>query len=135
MKKYLAIVAVVLMLIGCGSVSEPDENDINRLNEHAGKSTALPQTKPVKKQITSGDWEVGKKENLNAGIITAGTYVITATAGGFGCYWETVRNFDGDFRSIISNGNVDPGATARVNVKSSYAGLRLQNDCVAQKKK
>lgn len=136
MKKLYVICGTItaLTLIACGVSSKPTSDDTNRLNNQTSGATSHAAKAPVKKQITSGSWEVGKKENLDAGIIAPGIYLITGLDDGVGCYWETVKNFDNSLDSIIANDNVDPGATARVNVKSSYAGLILKNDCLAAKK-
>jgi hypothetical protein len=129
-KVALAVSAV--FLIGCGSTSA-NEDDVNRLNDNAGNTSTKPQVAKVK-EMTSGSWELGSKEDLNSGTIVAGTYIVTATSSGFGCYWETVKDFDNTIESIVANGNIDPGATARVNVKKSYAGITLRGDCLAKKK-
>lgn len=134
MRKIIAGAVVLLVAIGCASdPATPDANDLEKLDKQAGNNSAAPEA-PAKKYINGGDWEVGKKENLEAGVITAGTYVISVPETGIHCYWETVKDFEGSFDSIIANGNIDPGTTARVVVKSSYAGLSLKGDCIAKKK-
>jgi len=132
MQKYLAVGVIALFIVGCGAGSTATEDDVNRLNEHANEATTKSKA-PVKKEITAGDWEIGKKENLAAGIITSGTYVITTPADGFNCYWETLRNFDQTINSVVANGNIAPNTTARVVVKDSYKGLSLQGECLAKK--
>jgi hypothetical protein len=137
MKKYLVATGIIAVLVGCGSAS-PSDDDSKRLDDNADSTAtatqkAAPQVKA--KEITEGDWEVGKKEDTDSGVITAGIYVITAINDGTGCYWQTSKNFDNTLDSIIANGNIEPGKVARVNVKSSYAGLSLSGDCLAKKKK
>jgi hypothetical protein len=136
MKKWIIGVSVLVAatLIACGSDSKPDDADVNRLNDRVNSSVPTPPDKPVKTQITTGDWEVGKADNLDAGVISPGTYVITALETGNGCYYKAVKNFDDSFESIIVNGNIDPGKTKLLVVKSSYKGLVLENDCLAKKK-
>ena len=137
MKKWIVGVSVLVAatLIACGSDNKPDDADVNRLNDNAAstEASALP-AKPVERVITAGDWEVGNKENLNAGVITTGVYVITSPTDSFGCTWETVRNFSGEGNYLISVGNVDAGKTGRVEIKSSVKGLKLEGDCLAKKK-
>ena len=138
MKKSIIIgasIASVALLIACGSSpEEPTSNDVEEINQHANKGNPAP-TAPKTKNITSGDWEIGEKDELEAGVITPGTYIVTATENGFNCYWSTVKDFDQELTSIIANGNISPGEKARVVVKSSYAGLTLKGDCLAVKKK
>lgn len=135
MKKWYAIpaIGIIATLIACGSGS-PSDNDVNRVNERAAASVAPAKSAAQQLQIDGGDWEVGKKDDISAGIISPGKYVITATENGYGCYWETVKNFDKNGDYIIANGNVDPGHTGIVVVKSTYAGLSLVGDCLAKKK-
>jgi hypothetical protein len=123
--------------IACSSApNEATDADVSRLNEHANnKQSSTPVASPKPKLITGGDWEIGNKEDIGAGVITPGTYIITVPESGYGCYYETVKDFEQKFDSIIANGNVDPGQTARVVVKKSYAGLSLKGDCLATKKK
>lgn len=135
MKKWWVIpaIGIAATIIACGTGS-PSDNDVSRVNEHA--NTSVSPTKPANQQlqIDGGDWEVGKKDNISAGIISPGKYVIIATESGYGCYWETVKNFDKNGDYIIANGNVDPGHTGIAVVKSTYAGLSLVGDCLAKKK-
>ena len=131
MKKYLFAIAAIF-LIGCGA-TEPTEDDINRLNEHASNNTSAPKIS-ANKELTAGSWEIGKKEDISAGVILPGTYIITVPSTGINCYWETVKDFDQTLKSIVANGNVSPGETTRVVVKKSYAGLTLNGDCLGKKK-
>lgn len=136
MRKSITVsTGIAVLLIGIACSSAPNEGtteDINRLNEHAKAPVASSAPRP--KLITGGDWEVGSKENIDSGVITAGTYIITVPEDGYGCYYETVKDFEQKFDSIIANGNIDPGQTARVVVKKTYAGLSLKGDCLAKKK-
>ncbi len=141
MKKFLSIVGVTFaaaIAIACGG-GGPTDDDANRLNEHANvnppASATATATRNIK-QITAGDWEVGTKENLNAGVITPGTYVVTAAETGSHCYYAVLNSFDEDDlgKSIASNSILQPGATGRVVAKKTHAGLRLQGDCLAKKK-
>lgn len=144
MKKILATGSVIIavFLIGCGANS-PTKSDRENLDTQvttttpqATSTTVVKTPPPVAKvkDITEGDWEIGKKDNLDAGVITPGLYIVTAIADSYGCYWERVRDFDGDVDSIISNGNIDEGKFARVNVKASDKGLHLDSGCLAKKK-
>lgn len=138
-KKVVFATGIVafLFIIGCGvgSSTEPTASDNKRLDNQAN-GTVNPSSKPVAaKQIIAGDWKVGTKENIDAGTITPGTYVVTSPDDGIGCYWRRVKAFDGEFNSIIANGLVDPGKTSRVVVKATDKGLSLEHDCLAKKEK
>jgi hypothetical protein len=95
-----------------------------------------PAAKPKPKAIVLGDgtWEVAKTTSVEDGTLAPGQYKIYTPETGFNCYWARLRNFDGQIiGSVIANGNVGPGSTARVNVKASDAGLELKGDCEARR--
>ena len=99
-------------------------------------TTAPPavKAKPVAVVLGDGTWEVAAKTNVADGTLAPGAYKIHTPESGLNCHWARVRDFDGELlTSIIANGNVGPGSTARVNVKKTDAGLELKGDCEARK--
>ncbi len=147
MRKLIGTVVLGVMGLACAGVllgtnNDPSSEDVNRLLENAspgevtGSVAAKAAKNTAKTQVmTSGDWEIGEKDEYEAGVITPGTYIVTANSDGINCYWQTVKDWNQTFKSIIANGNISPGENARVVVKSSYAGLSLKGDCSALKKK
>jgi hypothetical protein len=98
-------------------------NDCNAASPGRGAqptTEAPPGTKaPAANTIVDGDWEVGTE-------VKPGTYKTTVPADSFGCYWERLKGFDGSFDSIIDNGNVDAGKTARVTIKATDKGFHAE---------
>lgn len=136
-KRLVALfISTGILVVGCAGSPEPNSSDNTRIDQQTenDEGFSAPAT-PANNKIEAGTWKVGKKDNIPGGVITPGEYVITATEDGYGCYWQRVRNFSGEFNSIIANGNIDQGKTARVTVKSSDKGLELQNSCLAKKSK
>jgi small nuclear ribonucleoprotein (snRNP)-like protein len=135
-KKLIATGTIAaLFLIGCGSSPKVTSDDEKRVD---GQAHGVPENQGQSVEpahIEAGDYKIGKKDDLTAGIISPGTYVITALSDGINCYWARLKNFDNDMNSIIANGNIDPGRNARVTVKSTDKGLKLENDCLAKKEK
>lgn len=130
----IGAVALISGAIACASdPATPTQSDIDKLDKQV--SPVESTTTKAKDYITGGDWEVGKKDNYEAGVITPGTYIVTVADGGSHCYWKALKNFDNTLNSIIANDIIEPGSTSRVVVKSTYAGLSLGSDCVAKKKK
>ena len=135
-KKLLWIIIAVLALLGllCGvavSASGGDKDnratgvvDVPATPESKTKSTAKNTKPKTVKSFGEGTYEVGSE-------IEAGTYVTVAPNH---CYWERLKDFDGEFDSIIANDNLDEGAKGRVNVKKSDAGIKFQGDCKWTKK-
>lgn len=140
MKKYLVASGSVfaMFLIACGSPSSPNDEDINRLNNHATAPSVTITVSPTNVDVisneTTQDWKVGTKDNFNAGILSPGSYIVVSGST-TSCYWARVKGFDGELDSIISNGNIEAGSTARVTVKKTDKGLTLQGDCAATKDK
>jgi hypothetical protein len=60
----------------------------------------------------------------------AGTYMVTAGAGDFGCYWERLRAFDGRDASVLSHGDASRGGYGRLVVTPKDLGVRMVGDCV-----
>jgi hypothetical protein len=86
---------------------------------------------PLAGVFQAGSYEVGKASDPGDGTIKPGTFLLATTDH---CYWERVKSFDGDFDSIIANGNLDVGETVRVTVKKSDEGINLKGDCVMGQK-
>ncbi len=59
-----------------------------------------------------------------------GTYMVTAGAGDFGCYWERLRAFDGREASVLSHGDASRGGYGRLVVTPKDLGVRMVGDCV-----
>lgn len=87
-------------------------------NTKAKVTAAVPTT------VGDGTWEVGAE-------VQPGTY--TVTSDGY-CYWARLKNFDGELDSIITNGNLDPGARGRVTVRKSDKGIELAGGCTWKRK-
>jgi len=60
----------------------------------------------------------------------AGTYMVTAGAGDFGCYWERLKAFDGRKASILSSGDASRGGYGRLVVSGTDRAVRMVGDCV-----
>jgi hypothetical protein len=90
----------------------------------SSKPAATKAPAPV---FTSGSYEIGKSNNPDGGTIKPGTYKVTTPDH---CYWERVKSFDGEFGSIIANGNIEAGETVRVTIKRTDKGLNMTDDCV-----
>lgn len=91
--------------------------------------TTTPAPKP-EQVFTEGTYEVGGKSSVEDGTIKPGTFVLITPDH---CYWERVKNFDGDFDSIIANGNLDApdgkAAQGRITIKKTDKGITLEGDC------
>ena len=98
--------------------------------EKVAKAVSAPPA-PTVAVFGSGSYEIGKTNDPEGGMLKAGSYTITTPDH---CYWERVKDFDGEFDSIISNGNVEDGETVRVTVKKTDAGINLTDDCVMKPK-
>ena len=59
-----------------------------------------------------------------------GTYMVTAGAGDFGCYFERLRRLDNREASVISHGQANRGGYGRLIVTAKDAGVRMIGDCV-----
>ena len=136
-KKVITGVTLAVLMLGCGfGGADPSDEDVKKLNDRANAESAPVPTVPNKKIINGGDWKVGAKENLNAGVITVGEYTISSPKDGFGCYYEVVRNFENEGNYIIVNGNAVPGADGKiVKISNKAKGLKLDGDCLAVKNK
>ena len=64
------------------------------------------------------------------GQFAPGTYMVTAGAGDFGCYWERLKAFDGRDSSVLSHGNTNRGGYGRLVVTAKDRGVRMVGDCV-----
>jgi hypothetical protein len=60
----------------------------------------------------------------------AGTYMVTAGAGDFGCYWERLRALDGRKASVLSSGDASRGGYGRLVVTAKDVAVRMVGDCV-----
>lgn len=78
---------------------------------------ARPPAKPA--TVGAGSWQVGIE-------VKPGTYTTTAQDH---CYWARLKAFDGDFDSIIVNGNLGAGEHGRLTVKKTDKGIELTGDC------
>jgi hypothetical protein len=116
----VAGVVVAALHPGAGKPTADPTTVTTSVPAAAGTTPAKVTAKPTPATYADGTWKVGTE-------IKAGTY--TTTAGDFGCYWARLKNFDGDFSSIITNGNLDSGAHGRLTVKSTDKGLELSGGC------
>lgn len=122
-----ALLATGLLLVACvggivaatggnaprNTVVVPEGSSAPAVSEAPAKAAVKAQT------LGAGSWEVGSE-------VKPGTYTTTAEEH---CYWARLKGFDGDFDSIIANGNLDPGQRGRITVKKSDKGLQLTGDC------
>lgn len=69
--------------------------------------------------IPPGQWLVGDQ-------IAPGTYQATVGAG---CYWERLRDFQGQIRSIITNDFIESAGPALVTINPNDAGFTNDGDC------
>jgi len=69
--------------------------------------------------IPSGTWLVGAQ-------VTSGTYQANASSG---CYWERLRDFAGDFTSIIANNFVSGAGSQLVSIAAGDVGFTTNNSC------
>ena len=60
----------------------------------------------------------------------AGTYMVTAGVGDFGCYWERLRALDGRKASVLSSGDASRGGYGRLVVTATDRAVRMVGDCV-----
>lgn len=60
----------------------------------------------------------------------AGTYMVTAGAGDFGCYWERLKALDGRKASVLSSGDASRGGYGRLVVTAKDLAVRMVGDCV-----
>jgi hypothetical protein len=73
-------------------------------------------------RVTSSRDAFGDGTYIVGTDISPGTFRVTANNG---CYWERLRNFTGEFKSIIANDNAK-GSTI-VEIASSDAGFSSEN--------
>lgn len=71
---------------------------------------------PPPPSFVNGTFRIGKD-------IPAGVYRTVVPRGGYGCYWERLRGFSGNFSDIIANDNVSPGSPTIVTIYSSDVGF------------
>lgn len=113
----VAAALAFIVAVGCGAGTPADPR--TGTPPPAGVD-ADPTTKPA--GIGDGQHEVGTDIKL-------GEYTTTVPASSLGCYWARVNNFDGELQSIISNGNLDPGARGRIVVKKTDQGVEFSGGC------
>lgn len=73
----------------------------------------------------------GPVEGVNeVGVdVKAGQWKSVVPEDSPGCYWARLRNDSGDFDSIITNENVDPGGRVSVTIKKSDKFFEIAGDC------
>jgi hypothetical protein len=69
--------------------------------------------------FSSGTWLVGAQ-------ISSGTYQANASSG---CYWERLRDFTGDFTSIIANNFVSGAGPQLVSIAAGDVGFTTNSSC------
>jgi len=138
------ILAAVLLVCGGGSIiaavaggGEPTAkakdavvNAAPPAETHPDQASAKPTPKPAAVSFGAGDYDIGASFDLATNRIKPGTYTVGADTSGH-CYWERVKNWEGGFESILSNGNVEGSAKAHVTAKKTDKGLHLGDGCVA----
>lgn len=125
---FVAVGALGLCLLGtvAAIASTGDKHGTLTLHSTAAEpapATTTPATKAAKAlapaRVGAGTWQVGAE-------IKPGTYTTTARQD---CYWARLKGFDGEFDSIIANGNLAAGEHGRLTVKKTDKGLELTGDC------
>ena len=135
-KWYVSGIAVAALILGCSNANTKDDEPSSNSAAASAPEVVVPSSNVnLPLVMTEGTWEVGKKDSFETKTITPGTYVVSVSDEGYGCYWARIRDFDGELDSIISNGNIAEKAIVRVSVKKTDKGLELGNGCIASKKK
>lgn len=94
--------------------------------------TAKPKARPAAVVLGTGTYQVAKRTDVEADEIAPGLWKISTPEDGHNCYWARLRNFDGELTSVRANGNVAPGKTAIITVKTTDKGLELLGTCEAK---
>lgn len=109
----LSLAPFALFLIACGAGGA--DGDSATSGAGAAPATQAATKKPAgpASSITSdGTYLVGKD-------IRSGQWKAQVPADSLGCYWERMKNTDGDFDSILANETVDAGGQAVVTIKAT----------------
>ena len=88
----------------------------------SASSSSSASTPSAGTSFSSGTYEVGTE-------IQPGNY---RTSGSSWCYWERLTSNDGEFDSIIANGNED--GPSSVSIKSSDAYVKFSGTCTWTKR-
>lgn len=120
-----AALGLLLCVLGGVFVSESKPEDPGPLATTTAPAkhtaTSAPKATVHVDQINGGTWKVGTE-------VKPGTYATKAINGP--CYWERLKDFNGELDSIIANGNVDEGEQGRFVVKPTDKGVHLMGPCV-----
>lgn len=121
-KKVLSITAVALScLAGAGAAHWAESRDVR--TEFVPAATP-PGAAPIHLTYSgAGVFRVPAE-------FPPGTYMVTAGAGDFGCYWERLRSFDNRKASVLSSGDASRGGYGRLVVTGKDLGVRMVGDCV-----
>lgn len=74
----------------------------------------------------------GAQTNINAGTWLVGDQIapgIYRTNASSGCYWERLRDFRGEIRSILANDFVGDAGSQLVEIRSSDVGFNTDDEC------
>lgn len=131
----LAVIAMlVVMLCTCIGISTA----INRAADpiaspstsKAGASISPLPTSEVDPGWIAGTYKVGT-EIPPGSYKTTGAGVKGDALGG--CYWARLKDASGEVSSIIANGNLESGASGKLQVKATDTFIEFTGDCAWHK--
>jgi hypothetical protein len=120
-----SLIALCCVIGAIGAIFQGDDKNPPDLGKALNTSPATITSTPAQQVVASptpaapagpattftpGVYEVGKE-------VKAGTYTCVAD-GSFSGYWERNKTAEGDFDSIIANGNVAKGTQTIVTIKT-----------------
>jgi hypothetical protein len=111
-KKLLATASLALLIGGCATPTNSSPE-----TPSASPSATLTYHSPT---WNDGMWIVPDQ-------MPPGKYQTVGTE--YGCYWERLSAADGQFNSIISNGNVPPNGPAIVEIKATDKFFKTERGC------
>ncbi|MFO7303683.1 MAG: Ig-like domain-containing protein [Acidobacteriota bacterium] len=119
-----------------GSLSEIIANDFVGYDPAQYIVDILPSDVGFESDTDCGTWDVtplaGSSTTIRPGVwlvgsqVPPGTYVTNASPG---CYWERLRDFQHQLRSIVSNEFVSNGGRIRVTIRPGDVGFQTDGDC------
>jgi hypothetical protein len=124
-----AVAAAFLLACGAGTTpeAEPSSNPtvgivsggpVTSLDTPPAPAPTSAKPAPAKTAVTFGDgiWQI-------PGEVKPGTYRTVVPADSWNCYYEIVKDFSGDIRSIIDNGNQEPGLPQIITIPKTAKGI------------
>lgn len=125
--------AAAALLIACGTGTTPDGSP-TATPDNQPTTIVLPQSPeatpapaassakpaPVKTVTTFGDgmWEV-------PGEVKPGRYKTVVPTDSINCYYEVMKDFEGNIDSILTNGNQGPGKQVIMSIPKAAQGVEV----------